>query len=155
MLGQNGICSIGPTASGTFRNIQNNSLHDLPPQAVEDKDSCRVTWSTVKIRYFDTVGQWQNCHNKRFLTITEYFTILLNQYNLRRPLMAEVLSTRIWGVPRLVGRYCSYLLSKQAGGTPQILVDKTSSMSGRLRVYISFHFPRNNNVCRGGSCWRS
>ena len=38
--------------------------------------------------------------------------------------------------PRLVGRYCSYLLPKQAGGTPQILVDKTSAMSGRLRVYM-------------------
>ena len=25
--------------------------------------------------------------------------------------------------PRLVDRYCSYLLPKQAGGTPQILVD--------------------------------
>ena len=37
--------------------------------------------------------------------------------------------------PRLVGRYCSYLLPKQAGGTPQILVDKTSRMTGRLRVY--------------------
>ena len=50
--------------------------------------------------------------------------------------MAEVLSTRIWGVPWLVGRYCSYLLPKQAGGTPQILVDKTSPMTGRLRVYL-------------------
>ena len=38
--------------------------------------------------------------------------------------------------PRLVGRYCSYLLPKQAGGTPQILVDKTSRMTGRLRVYF-------------------
>ena len=38
-------------------------------------------------------------------------------------------------LPRLVGRYCSYLLPKQAGGTPQILVDKTSRMTGRLRVY--------------------
>ena len=37
--------------------------------------------------------------------------------------------------PRLVGRYCSYLLPKQAGGTPQILVDKISYMTGRLRVY--------------------
>ena len=34
--------------------------------------------------------------------------------------------------PRLVGRSCSYLLLKQAGGTPQILVDKTSPMTGRL-----------------------
>ena len=36
--------------------------------------------------------------------------------------------------PWLVGRYCSYLLPKQAGGTPQIIVDKTSCMTGRLRV---------------------
>ena len=41
--------------------------------------------------------------------------------------------------PRLVGRYCSYLLPKQAGGTPQILVDKTSRMTGRLRVYCNWN----------------
>ena len=35
-----------------------------------------------------------------------------------------------------MGRYCSYLLPKQAGGAPQILVDKTSPMTGRLRVYF-------------------
>ena len=35
----------------------------------------------------------------------------------------------------LVGRYCSYLMHKQAGGTPQILVDKTLRMTSRLRVY--------------------
>ena len=35
-----------------------------------------------------------------------------------------------------MGRYCSYLLPKQAGGTAQILVDKTSPMTGRLRVYL-------------------
>ena len=34
-----------------------------------------------------------------------------------------------------MGRYCSYLLPKQAGGTPQILVDKTLRMTSRLRVY--------------------
>ena len=33
--------------------------------------------------------------------------------------------TYIWGVPRLVGRYCSYLLPKQDGGTSQIKVNKT------------------------------
>ena len=33
--------------------------------------------------------------------------------------------TLIWDVPRLVGRYCSYLLPKQAGGTPQIKVIPT------------------------------
>ena len=36
-----------------------------------------------------------------------------------------------------MGRYYSYLLPKQAGGTPQILVDKTSRMTGRLRVYFA------------------
>ena len=33
--------------------------------------------------------------------------------------------TFIWDVPRLVGRYCSYLLPKQAGVTPQIKVNRT------------------------------
>ena len=32
----------------------------------------------------------------------------------------KVLLTLIWGVPRLVGRYCSYLLPRQDGGTSQI-----------------------------------
>ena len=51
--------------------------------------------------------------------------------------MREVLSTRIWGVPPAwaVGSYSSGPL---AGGTPQILVDKTSRMTGRLRVYKSY-----------------
>ena len=33
--------------------------------------------------------------------------------------------TYIWGVPRLVGCYCSYLLPKQDGGTFQIYVNPT------------------------------
>ena len=37
--------------------------------------------------------------------------------------------------PRLVGRYCSYLLPKQAGGTPQILVFKTLRMKSRPALY--------------------
>ena len=65
----------------------------------------------------------------------QYWTDHPWKYNLRRPVMRAVLSTRIWGVPRLVGRYCSYLLPRQAAGTPQILVDKTSRMTGCLRVY--------------------
>ena len=36
---------------------------------------------------------------------------------------------------RLVGRYCSHLLPKQAGGTPKIFVDITLRMTSRLRVY--------------------
>ena len=34
-----------------------------------------------------------------------------------------------------MGRYCSYLLPKQAGGTPQILLFKTLRMTGRPTVY--------------------
>ena len=30
----------------------------------------------------------------------------------------------------------SYISGPPAGGTPQILVDKTSAMIGRLRVYV-------------------
>ena len=41
--------------------------------------------------------------------------------------------------PRLVGRYCSYLLPMQAGGIPETFVDKTSRMTGRLRVYITLY----------------
>ena len=33
--------------------------------------------------------------------------------------------TLIWDVPRLVGRFCSYLLPKQDGETPQIKVNPT------------------------------
>ena len=38
--------------------------------------------------------------------------------------------------PRLVSRYCRYLLPKQAGGTLQILIFKTLRMTGRLTVYV-------------------
>ena len=44
-----------------------------------------------------------------------------------------------WGFgefPRLVGRYCSYLLPKQARGTPQILIFKTPRPIGRPRLYF-------------------
>ena len=33
--------------------------------------------------------------------------------------------TLIWDVPRLVGRYCRYVLPKQDGGTPQIKINST------------------------------
>ena len=36
-----------------------------------------------------------------------------------------------------MGRYCSYLLPKQTGGTTQILVFKTLRMTGRPTVYVS------------------
>ena len=65
----------------------------------------------------------------------------LLQCTLRRPAMGEVLSTRIWGVPRPAWAVCSYSSSSPAGGTPQILVDKTSPMTGRLRVYMPLPLP--------------
>jgi len=37
----------------------------------------------------------------------------------------------------------------QARGTPQILVDKTSPMTGRLRVYRNVYSP-NSSIQRGG-----
>ena len=36
---------------------------------------------------------------------------------------------------RLVGRYCSYLLPKQAGGTSQIRIFKTLRMTSRPALY--------------------
>ena len=38
--------------------------------------------------------------------------------------------------PRLVGRYCSYPLPKQTGGTTQILIFKTLRMIGRTALYF-------------------
>ena len=38
--------------------------------------------------------------------------------------------------PRLVGRYCSYLLPKLTGGTTQILIFKTLRMIGRPTLYF-------------------
>ena len=35
----------------------------------------------------------------------------------------------------MVGRYCSYLLPKQARGTPQILIFETLGMIGRPALY--------------------
>ena len=49
--------------------------------------------------------------------------------------------------PRLVGRYCSYLLPKQAGRTPQIFVFKTLQMAGRPTVYMpSGKFSKERNM---------
>ena len=42
-----------------------------------------------------------------------------------------------------MGRNCSYLMPKHAGGTPQILVDKTLRMMSRLRVYNNANAPKN------------
>ena len=47
--------------------------------------------------------------------------------------------TLIWDVPRLVGRYCSYLLPKQAGGTSQIKVNPTDV---RQEMCHTVHFIR-------------
>ena len=42
--------------------------------------------------------------------------------------------------PRLVGRYSSYLLPKQAGGTTQILVFKTLRMTCRPALYVKIQY---------------
>ena len=55
-------------------------------------------------------------------------------YTLRRPVMREDLSTRIWGFPPPAWAVGNYSSGPPAGATPQILVDKTSHMTGHLRV---------------------
>ena len=50
--------------------------------------------------------------------------------------MGEFLSTRIWEFPWPAWAVGSYSSDPPAGGTPKILVDKTSPMTGRLRVYF-------------------
>ena len=52
-------------------------------------------------------------------------------YTLRRPVMGEFLE-----FPRTAWAVGSYSSGPPAGGTPQNLVDKTSRMTGCLRVYI-------------------
>ena len=57
----------------------------------------------------------------------------------------------IWVFPRLVGRYCSYLLPKQTGGTTQIIVFKTLQMAGRPTVYLGYlsGHPSSKNILFG------
>ena len=56
--------------------------------------------------------------------------------------------TLIWDVPRLVGRYYSYLLPKQAGGTPQIKVNPTQvrQQTGHPVLWHSLRFEVNSRV---------
>ena len=57
-------------------------------------------------------------------------------YRAGRPIVRQVLKMRILKFPRLVGRYCNYLLPKQTSGTTQILVFKTLRTIGRPALYI-------------------
>ena len=50
--------------------------------------------------------------------------------------------------PCLVGRYCSYLLPKQAGGIPQILLFTTLLMTGRPTVYSHRTYRKLNQGLR-------
>ena len=90
-----------------------------------------VTWLNDKwkfdqklISHFSWLSQliWQNVWllKRKFLSYSAYHPLCLAR-------------GRRWGFgefPRLVGRYCSYLLPKQAGGTPQIIIFKTLGQSG-------------------------
>ena len=35
--------------------------------------------NTVIIKYCETAGEWQKCHNKRFVAISEHFKVILDQ----------------------------------------------------------------------------
>ena len=54
--------------------------------------------------------------------------------------------TLIWDVPRLVGRYCSYLLPKQAGGTPQIKVNPTQVRHQMCHPVFSLYNARQTTL---------
>ena len=45
-------------------------------------------------------------------------------YMVTHQVEAYISLTTIWEFPRLVGRYCSYILPKQARVTPQVDVNK-------------------------------
>ena len=51
-------------------------------------------------------------------------------YSALQGLEAEDLGSSL---PWLVGCYCSYLLPKQAGGTPQILIDRVDVKPNKTR----------------------
>ena len=121
----------------------NASKWYIPPGPIEEKRPCGIWYISVNIVF--CVPWRQTSH--LWSTGAANSDISSSLYTLRRPIMGEVLSTGIWGVSRpawAVGS--SYSSGPPAGGTPQILVDKTSPMTGRLRVYIPTIrlFPRSN-----------
>ena len=63
--------------------------------------------------------------------------LIAGVYRVRQVLVTWVGLTWIWRVPRLVGRYCSYLLPKQTGGTTQIPILETLGMIGRPALHCS------------------
>ena len=52
----------------------------------------------------------------------QIFSCLAGEYSAGRLIIRMVYKIKIWVVPRLVGRYYSYLLPKQNGGTTQIFI---------------------------------
>ena len=78
--------------------------------------------------------KWSESNLSRNLNPQWFPMRLSSYYNLRRLVIGKVLSTKIWGVPRPAWAVGSYSSGPPAGGTPQILVDKTFRMTSRLRV---------------------
>ena len=63
---------------------------------------------------------------QRYVRENPTFRINTTFYRVKHLLADWVGLTLIWDVPRLVGRYCSCLLPKQAGETPQIKVSRSA-----------------------------
>ena len=68
----------------------------------------------------------RSVHKDMFMFLLMFFlhifSCLAGEYSAGRLIIRKVSKIKIWVVPRLVGRYCSYLLPKQNGGTTQIFI---------------------------------
>jgi len=89
---------------------------------------------SVNSMVIPSTEKWSESNLSRNLNPQWFPMRLSSYYNLRRLVIGKVLSTKIWGVPRPAWAVGSYSSGPPAGGTPQILVDKTLRITSRLRV---------------------
>ena len=89
---------------------------------------------SVNSMVIPSTEKWSKSNLSRNLNPQCFPMRLSSYYTLRRLVIGKVLLTKIWGVPRPAWAVGSYSSGPPAGGTPQILVDKTLQMTSRLRV---------------------
>ena len=107
------------------KNALQNIMTERMPQSVQECATCQV---------IDSLSNFSVDNSVALKTIMKrpaahaalsvlWFVLRLDgkrrstTYSAIHPVIRKVLKMRIWGVPRLVGRYCSYLLPKQALAT--------------------------------------
>ena len=117
--------------SGAARHSQGFEDKNLGSVRVIGTSTC--TLDKPRLYYENRLYEmWsERCMNAGKLIINRFWT---SDARASWRFIQEVLSFLL-EFPRLVGRYCSYLLPKQAGGTPQILVFKTLRMTSRPALY--------------------